>query len=286
MTRYILKPTVSMYDCKFCSKEFKNGSSLASHKYRYHNDHTSISNRQHSSDKEFHDRSNLKHSFGVGSDGSDYEIQPTKSRKVDKQNSRSTSRMVKSKYQRNESSYEGSSNESSDETEEMFGKHTPTRNKEDVMNSIKPMQRSKPIIHGYKSTKYEIDDSEESEQESTLDDVYHRKSRHRENRSGRKISSKNFTPNKCEINKIYSHSQPNRDLKQHIKLIKTICKCILDGRIPLEPPHIAKLKQHREVIRNVAYDNLNVAKEHIQTGGSILQTVFETVLPILPELLL
>ena len=73
MTRYILKPTISMYDCKFCSKEFKTRSSLASHKYRYHNDHSSMSNRQHSSDKEFYDRSNLKRSFG---DGSDDEIQP------------------------------------------------------------------------------------------------------------------------------------------------------------------------------------------------------------------
>ena len=81
-------------------------------------------------------------------------------------------------------------------------------------------------------------------------------------------------------------SRRNGDLKQHTKLIKTICKCILDGRIPLQPPHITKLKPHRKFIRNVADDNLNVAKKHIQTGGSILQTVLETVLPILPELLL
>ena len=98
------------------------------------------------------------------------------------------------------------------------------------------------------------------------------------------MGTKSLTPNKYEIDKIYS--EPNKDLKKHTKLVKTICKCILDGRIPLEPPHIAKLKPHSEVIWNVAYDNINVAKKHIQMGGSILQTVLETVLPILPELLL
>ena len=117
-----------------------------------------------------------------------------------------------------------------------------------------------------------------------LDYAHHGKSRHHENGSDMKI--KDFTPNKYEINKIYSHSRSNRDLKQHTKLIKTICKCILDGRIPLESPHIAKLKPHRKFIRNVAHDNLNLAKKHIQTGGSILQTVLKTVLPILSELLL
>ena len=47
MTRYILKPAVSMYDCNFCSKEFKSASSLASHKYRYHKDQSLKSNSKH-----------------------------------------------------------------------------------------------------------------------------------------------------------------------------------------------------------------------------------------------
>ena len=86
--------------------------------------------------------------------------------------------------------------------------------------------------------------------------------------------------------KRHKGSRRSGDLKQHTKLIKTICKCILDGRIPLEPPHIVKLKPHRNFIRYVAHDNLNLAKKHIQTGGSIFQTVLKTVLPILSELLL
>ena len=259
MTRYILKPVVNMHNCNLCSKEFKNSRSLASHKYK------------------FHDRSNLKRIFD---DGSDDEIQSVKCRKVEKQKSR----FRRGKYPSDKSSYEGSSNESSDEAQEMFKDHTATRNKKDIMNSIKPTQISKPIIYGHKSTKYETDNSEESDQESILDDVHHEQSRHRENRSDMKIQD--FTSNKYEINKIYSHSRPNGDLVQHTKLIKTICKCILDGRITLEPHHITKIKPHRKFIRNVAHANLNVAKKHIQTGGSILQTVLETVLPILPELLL
>ena len=265
MTRYILKPAVNMHDCNLCSKEFKNSRSLASHKYK------------------FHARSNLKRNFD---DGSYDEIHPAKSRKVDKQKSRSMSRRSKSKYQRDESSYEDSSSESSSETEEMPGKHIVTRNKEDIMNSTKSIQRSEAIINGYKSTKYETDDTEESDQESILDDAHHENTKHRSNKLGGKISSKSLTPNKSKTNNIYSYLEPKKDLKKHTKLVKTICKCILDGRIPLEPPHIAKIKPHREVIRNVAHDNINVAKKHIQTGGSILQTVLETVLSILSELLL
>ena len=258
MTRYILKPVVNMHDCNLCSKEFKNSRSLASHKYK------------------FHDRANLKRSFD---DGSGDEMHPTKTTKVDKQNSGSR----RAKYQSNESSNEDSPSESSSETEEMFKEHTATRNKDDIMNSIKPTQRSKPIIPGYKSQKYETDTSEESDQESILGDVYHKKSRHRENRSDMNI--KDLAPNKYEINK-RSRSRSNGDLKQHTKLIKTVCKCILDGRIPLKPPHITKLKPHRKFIRNVAHGNIKEAKKHIQTGGSILQTVLKTVLPILSELLL
>ena len=253
MTRYILKPVVNMHDCNLCSKEFKNSRSLASHKYK------------------FHDRANLKRSFD---DGSDDEIHPTKSTKVDKQNSRSR----RTKYQSDESSNEDSPSESSSETEEMFKEHTAMRNKDAVMNSIKPTERSKPIILGYKSKKYETDTSEESDQESILDDDDRKKSRS-------DMNIKDFTPNKYQTNKI-SHSRSDGDLKQHTKLIKTICKCILDGRIPLEPPHITKLKPHRKFIRNVAHGNIKEAKKHIQTGGSILQTVLKTVLPILSELLL
>ena len=41
-----------------------------------------------------------------------------------------------------------------------------------------------------------------------------------------------------------------------------------------------------EVIDEVSEINIKEAKKHIQTGGSILQTVLKTVLPILSELLL
>ena len=103
MTRYILKPAVNMYDCDFCAKEFKNGSSLASHRYRYHKNQRLGSNLQHSFD-----------------DGSEDEIHSVKRWKVDNQNSIVGAGI--SKYQSDESSNEGSSNEISDDTEASFEK--------------------------------------------------------------------------------------------------------------------------------------------------------------------
>ena len=49
MVRYILKPVKKMYDCNICFSQFKNGGSLASHKYKFHKDQSS--NPDQSSDE-------------------------------------------------------------------------------------------------------------------------------------------------------------------------------------------------------------------------------------------
>lgn len=78
----------------------------------------------------------------------------------------------------------------------------------------------------------------------------------------------------------------------HAKLIKMLCKAVLNGTIP---PHCTHpLKPHATIIRKIAHGSIkdaektirNEASKTYQKGGSILKTVLETILPIIPSLLL
>ena len=71
-----------------------------------------------------------------------------------------------------------------------------------------------------------------------------------------------------------------------VKAIKHLCKYILNGTIRLENKHVKKLKPHRKLIRKIATSNHKAIKTTVQRGGSILQTILNTVLPLLPALLI
>ena len=70
-----------------------------------------------------------------------------------------------------------------------------------------------------------------------------------------------------------------------VKAIKHVCKYILNGTIKLENKHVKKLKPHRKLIRKLSRSNHKAIKTTVQRGGSILQTILNTVLPLLPALL-
>ena len=80
----------------------------------------------------------------------------------------------------------------------------------------------------------------------------------------------------------------------HTKLIKLLCSAVLDGTIRLSPHHVAVLKLHGAFIRKIAHGEIKYVKILIrkearrtsQKEGSILKTVLETILPILPALFL
>ena len=76
-----------------------------------------------------------------------------------------------------------------------------------------------------------------------------------------------------------------RNLADQAKLIKMLCKSILDGTIPLEPHYVSILKPHKIVVRKIAYNTMKEAKNVIQKGGRSLQTILETVVSILMSLL-
>ena len=71
-----------------------------------------------------------------------------------------------------------------------------------------------------------------------------------------------------------------------IKAIKHLCKYILNGTIKLEKKYIKKLKPHRKFLRKLSRSKHKAIKTTVQRGGSILQTILSTVLPLLPALLI
>ena len=69
------------------------------------------------------------------------------------------------------------------------------------------------------------------------------------------------------------------------KALKVLFRYILNGRIKMQDKHVKKLKPHRNFIRKIARSPQKTIKTTIQKGGSILQTILNTVLPLLPALL-
>lgn len=67
--------------------------------------------------------------------------------------------------------------------------------------------------------------------------------------------------------------------------IKLICRHILNGKLKLGKTHIKKLKPLRQFIRKIAYDPHKAIKGVVQTGGNIIQSILNTILPLLPALL-
>ena len=72
------------------------------------------------------------------------------------------------------------------------------------------------------------------------------------------------------------------------KIIRHLSKYILNGTIKLQKKHVAKLKPHRNFIRKIASAGSQGAIKGfvLQKGGSILKSILNTVLPLIPSLLL
>ena len=69
------------------------------------------------------------------------------------------------------------------------------------------------------------------------------------------------------------------------KALKVLCGYILNGTIKLQDKHVKRLKPHRKFIRKIAKSSHKTIKTKVQKGGSILRTILNTVLPLLPALL-
>jgi hypothetical protein len=69
------------------------------------------------------------------------------------------------------------------------------------------------------------------------------------------------------------------------KAIQVLFKYILKNKLNLKQTHLDSLKPHKKFIRKIAHGKIKVAKPIIQKGGSILNTVLNTVLPFLTLLI-
>ena len=67
--------------------------------------------------------------------------------------------------------------------------------------------------------------------------------------------------------------------------IKKLCQHILRGKLKLNEDHIRKLMPHRDVVRKIAHKPHKDIKGTIQTGGNIIQSIINTVLPLITALL-
>lgn len=67
------------------------------------------------------------------------------------------------------------------------------------------------------------------------------------------------------------------------KAIKLLFNYILKGRLNLKKHHVKKLKPHRKLIRKIA--NGQGSKQTIQKGGSIINSILGTVVPLLSMIL-
>ena len=69
------------------------------------------------------------------------------------------------------------------------------------------------------------------------------------------------------------------------KALKVLCSHILNGTIKMQDKHVKRLKPHRKFIRRIAASSHEAIKTKVQKGGSILRTILNIVLPLLPALL-
>lgn len=70
-----------------------------------------------------------------------------------------------------------------------------------------------------------------------------------------------------------------------IRAVKMLFQYILNGRLNMKQHNVQKLKRHRLLIRKIANGNVKSVRPHIQKGGSIIQSILSTVLPLLAAIL-
>ena len=70
----------------------------------------------------------------------------------------------------------------------------------------------------------------------------------------------------------------------YFKLIRMLCKCILNRLIPLEKNHIILLKKHESFIRDVAYLQIKDAKKTMLSKQYALDVVLRIIVPLLPQI--
>ena len=70
-----------------------------------------------------------------------------------------------------------------------------------------------------------------------------------------------------------------------VKAIQVLFQYLLDNKLKMNQTVLNSLKPHRAYIRKIAHGKLKNSKTTVQKGGSILQTILNTVVPFLTLLI-
>ena len=244
--------------CEQCNKVYANKYSLASHKSRYHFKLNPMSETvddksdgPHESDGE--ENMSKADTSDIDSNSSDYEDVTSNIDEL------------------------GSHSEHSIETEDDVDKNPKT------------------------SSKYYTGDSDDDSDASRFDKGSGKSRRkqfarrcqpYQTNRFADKKLDKILEEIKALENKLNQNPINVNNAINHPQLIKSLCNAILDGSVPLLKTHIDALKPHRETVRKIADGTPATRKKliqsevnrHNQTGESILNTILDRVLNLLPVL--
>ena len=69
------------------------------------------------------------------------------------------------------------------------------------------------------------------------------------------------------------------------KNLKTLCRCLVDGRIPLTNSHRRRLTNHKQLIREISALPIKGIKDNVIMQGDGIGSFLKTILPIVAPIL-
>lgn len=244
-----------MFPCNECNKTFSTKHSLSSHRSKFHKSGTDTTSKIDTDidniDDSVQSKSSVIDQLVHGSDDSEVEADDEaeingKAELDDTENSSS----------------EGSTDKSGSDsdTKGSYAKNIGKSKRKQFRQRSRPYQTK-----GYTT---QIQQSDIAQINKKLDKLL--------------MGANSFDKKDININKSIHH--PN--------LFKGLCRGILDGSLPLSTTHMSALKRESYKVRKLAYGKVGDRKKllkrevdrHTKTGGSILKTILDGVIMILPIL--
>ena len=257
MTRFLLMSESNMYTCSICSKNYKNSRSLASHRYTQHRHSPDVMGKKYA----------LKCKRTTKGKEGEFDL---------KSNNSPESHVTLDENGTNWSDEKTDSELTSpkDEPAEYLDDSTSSK-RQRRQSKAKRFHRSED-----ESTDEQLDDSTSSKRQRRT--ISQPKAKTLSSKRTRRSTASKRIPK--GINLV--------NAEKHVKLIKLLCKAVLNGTIQMQPQHVAILKPHRNFVCNIAEGGIKDVKAIIQkealaskkTGRSVLKTFLETIIPILPSL--
>ena len=265
MTRFLLMSESNMYTCSICSKNYKNSRSLASHRYTQH-----------------------RHSPDVMGKKYALKCKPTtkgKEGEFDLKSNNSPESHVTETLDENGTNWSDEKTDSEltspeDEPADEYLDDSTSSKRQRRTTSQSKAKRFRRLALEDESTDEQLDDSTSSKRQRRT--ISQPKAKTLSSKRTRRSTASKRIPK--GINLV--------NAEKHVKLIKLLCKAVLNGTIQMQPQHVAILKPHRNFVCNIAEGGIKDVKAIIQkealaskkTGRSVLKTFLETIIPILPSL--